>query len=72
GLAEAITEQTGWVFRARAPEHLVAQLLEFRDQREAAGEKSRNGRRLVETEFDAAKLARQRAALFEAVLPVRS
>jgi glycosyltransferase involved in cell wall biosynthesis len=67
-LNEVVTDATGWVCRQGDPEHLLARLEERRRNAESARDKSRNARRLVESEYDALTLARRRAALFESVL----
>jgi glycosyltransferase involved in cell wall biosynthesis len=71
-LGAVVTQATGWVCRQGDPEHLLAQLDALRRNTAAACDKSRNARRLVESEYDALKLARRRAALFESALASRS
>jgi len=67
-LGEVLSERTGWVCRQGDPEHLLARLDELHRNAESARDKSRSARRLVESEYDALTLTRQRAVLFESVL----
>ncbi len=62
GLGEVLTDSTGWDCRPGSPHDLLEAILLSRTDG-AAETKRRNARKVIETKFDARKLAGQRAEL---------
>ena len=64
GIPEAVRPETGWLCEPNEPGNLAQAIGEALQNRELAEDKRRRARRLLEDQFDAAKLAQARFRLF--------
>ena len=63
-LGEVLNPDTGWPVDPLSPEHLAAVISECCAQRDECERRCKNARQLIESRFDARKLAGIRADLF--------
>ena len=65
GISEVLSNSTGWTIQVPSPHHVVDSIKAFAtSSKEERRQHIQNARNLIETDFDARKLARQRANLF--------